>query len=277
MAIELLLVLAQAASPPPAQRELEINTALMQSTFHLQGPSKTTGEIAVGSGVVVGRPCAGVPGKGAYTLVSVSHVLEQIAGEDLLILVRLKNPDGTWRKVRHFVKSRTPGGKPLWLKHPDADVAVMYVNLPEGAVPECLPAAMFATDAVLQEFEIHPGDEVFALGFPLGVEANQYGFPVLRSGRIASYPLLPQKSIKTFLVDMEAFPGNSGGPVYLWDRNRSYAGGTHIGEVRFLMGIVRGTVFARDPASTRLVIAEVVHANFVLEAISLLPEPACSK
>jgi len=249
----------------------------MQSTFHLQGPSKNSGQIAVGSGVVVGRPCPNVPDRAAYTLVTASHVLDEIAGDDLLILVRLKSPDGTWRKVRHFIKIRSADGKPLWLKHPDADVAVMYVNLPEGSVPEFLPAALFATDPILEQFEIHAGDEVFALGFPLGVEANQYGFPVLRSGRIASFPLLPQKAVKTFLVDMEVFPGNSGGPVYLWDRNRSYGGGVHVGEVRFLMGIVRGTVFARDPPGTRLVIADVVHANFVLEAISMLPEPSCSK
>jgi hypothetical protein len=99
MITEALLALAQAASPPAPPREPEINTALMQSTFHLQGPSKTPGEIAVGSGFVVGRPCTGVPDRAAYTLVTASHVLEQLAGDDLLVLVRLKNPDGTWRKV----------------------------------------------------------------------------------------------------------------------------------------------------------------------------------
>jgi hypothetical protein len=43
------------------------------------------------------------------------------------------------------------------------------------------------------------------------------------------------------------------------------------------MGIVTGTVSAQAPAATRLRITEVVHANFVLETISMLPLQDCSK
>ena len=150
-------------------------------------------------------------------------------------------------------------------------------TFPSQPAPQLLPSHLFASDEILKEFEVHPGDEVLALGFPLGVEVNDSGFPVLRSGRISSYPLLPQSQTKTFRVDMDAFPGNSGGRVYFWDRNRTYQGAVHIGEVHFLMGIVTGTLFGSDPAVTRLRIAEVAHANFVLETIAMLPPPQCGK
>ena len=274
----LVFALAQVSAPATTEQPLEINTALMQSTFLLQGPSKVApGKFSVGSGFVVGQPCGGAaPDRGAYTLVTAAHVLDEIAGEDLLILVRLKQPDGTWRPVKHFVKIREID-RDRWAKHPEADVAALYITLPDGAAPQLLPIGFFATDSILERFAGHPGDEVLALGFPFGVTANEPGFPLLRSGRIASYPLLPQAQTKTFMVDMDAFPGNSGSPVYFYDRNRFYEGGMHIGEVRFLMGIITGTVSAGDPEHTRLRIAEVVHANFVLDTIAKLPPPPCGR
>jgi S1-C subfamily serine protease len=248
----------------------------MLSTFHLQAPSTTPGEVATGTGVVVGRTCKTDPTMGAATLVTAAHVLEKMAGDDLVVQVHIKRPDGTWQKVPHPLKIRE-NGRPTWVRHSEADVAAMYVSLPEGALTQFLPAELFATDKVLTELEIHPGDEVFALGFPHGVEANVFGFPILRSGHIASFPLLPQAEVRTFLVDMEVFPGNSGGPVYLWDRNRLYGGGVHVGEVSLLMGIVTDTILAKYPPDTRLVLAQVLHAKYVLDVVAMLPERSCGK
>jgi len=127
------------------------------------------------------------------------------------------------------------------------------------------------------------------LGFPFGAEANEEGFPILRSGRVASYPLVPSTKTKTFLLDFEVFKGNSGGPVFLYDRNRIYGGSIHIGTTNFLLGLVSKegemteqvksidqTVIKRH----RLALAEVVHASLIREAIErllpghLIPEPA---
>jgi S1-C subfamily serine protease len=276
LAAFVLLVHTQGSVPQSEAPRLEINTALMLSTFHLQAPSTTTGEIATGTGLVVGRTCKADPTMGATTLVTAAHVFEKMAGDNLIVQVHVKKPDGSWQRVPHLVRIRE-NGRPLWVQHPDADVAAIYVSLPEGALPQFLPVELFATDKTLTELEIHPGDAVLAVGFPHGVEANTYGFPILRSGRIASFPLFPQADVKTFLVDMEVFPGNSGGPVYLWDRNRLYGGGVHVGEVSLLMGIVTDTIFAKQPPDTRLVLARVLHAKFVLDVVAMLPERPCGK
>ena len=63
---------------------------------------------------------------------------------------------------------------------------------------------------------------MMALGFPRGLAANAAGFPILRSGRVASYPIAPAKIFPTFLLDFSVFPGNSGGPVFMTqvDRHR---------------------------------------------------------
>ena len=60
------------------------------------------------------------------------------------------------------------------------------------------------------------------LGYPLGLDSS--GFPVLRSGRIASYPVSPSSLAKTFLLDIRVYGGNSGGPVFFDFRKRDIPG-----------------------------------------------------
>ena len=111
------------------------------------------------------------------------------------------------------------GGKPLWYRHPEADVAAMIVPLPEEFLRQhdWLPEMLLAGDDRFREREITAGDELMCLGYPLGLESNPAGFPILRSGRIASFPITPSTVAKSFLFDIPVYGGNSGGPVF-YDR-----------------------------------------------------------
>ena len=170
--------------------------------------------------------------------------------------------------------------KPLWIRHPDVDVAAMRVALPEDADIRLVSTMLLATDETLKEFQVHPGDQVMVLGFPYGMEANEAGFPILRSARIASYPLIPTAKTKTFLLDFEVFPGNSGGPVLFYAENRVYGGSTHIGSVQFIVGVVsqeKGITEKMESLTEtiirkhKLAIAIVVHAAFVGNLLKMLP------
>ena len=110
---------------------------------------------------------------------------------------------------------------------------------------------LLARDEELAQFDVHPGDELNCLGFPLGATAD-YGFPILRSGKIASYPLVPAKTHKNWLFDFQVFPGNSGGPTYFIDRHRSYGGTTMIGQtIQLVVGLVTSQVYANVGTSLR--------------------------
>jgi hypothetical protein len=119
------------------------------------------------------------------------------------------------------------------------------------------------------------------LGFPFGVEANEYGFPILRSGRVASYPLVPTDKNISFLLDFQVYRGNSGGPVYFIESNRNYAGGTHIGKIQFIAGLVSEefniTETVRALYETKqhvypLALAKIIHASHILKTINQLPD-----
>ena len=89
-----------------------------------------------------------------------------------------------------------------------------YIDLTPLNSAESSPISdWLATDQFLEQIGLHPGDELDCLGYPLGLSANDAGYPVLRGGQISSYPIIPLKQSR-ILYGFAVQPGNSGGPVY---------------------------------------------------------------
>lgn len=258
-------------SPKPAGGEtFELNTTLMRSTFKLIGVG------SIGTAFIMGRPSPMDPTKGNYVLVTAAHVLEQSSGSKVTLVMRAKHND-TYVRALWPIEIREKG-KPLWRKHPEADVAVMYVALPREADLPVLPTLLLATDDILSDLQVHPGDSLSCLGFPNGAEANDSGFPILRSGKIASYPIFPTRTVKSFLFDINVFDGNSGGPVYIAENMRWLAPRSmRVGGNQFIVGLVSEQLFAGNPSTSgsrakeSLRLAIVIHASLIREAIDLLP------
>lgn len=252
----------------------DINTVLMENTFLIEQ------EKVLGTCFLVLRPFTDEPKRGNYVLVTANHVLEEMKGDIAVIVMRKIDKNGKRTKYLHKVKIRD-NGKQLWTQHSSEDVAVMYLGIPKEVKPAItISSNLFSTDEILREFEIHPGDEVFCLGFPLGYFTSE-GYPILRSGKIASYPLTPTGDRRTFLIDFRVFGGNSGGPVYFYDSNRIYKNEVNVGTIKFIMGIVNKQVVINETLQGMtlyqeiqhpLSLAVVTHANIIKETIELLPK-----
>jgi hypothetical protein len=250
----------------------ELNTLLMNSTFEILGRSTEPGKINNGTVFVMGRPKKDDPARGYNVLITAAHVLDDISGDDAVLLLRRKTTDGSYTKYQYAIKIRRLDSN-VYVKNADADVAAMYVNLPRDLAPSLLTTERLVDDAEFQRLEIHPGDELSCLGFPLFADAN--GFPILRSGKIASYPLVPAKTVKQYLYDFHVFPGNSGGPVYFSFSNRIYGGSMHLGEtVQGVVGLVIQQENSTLPESKdiSLNIGVVVPSTYIRETIALLPD-----
>ena len=270
----------------------DINTTLMHWTFRINGPAPEPGKTTVGTVFVVGEPITNQPSMGRYVMVTAAHVLSNIAGDKATLGLRLKDDKGRYQPVPYEVRIRE-NGKDLWMKHPQADVAAMYVELPSFMQKHgpMFGANLLVDDKRMLEFEIHPGDELLCLGFPNGQAANDMGFPILRSGKIASYPLTPAKEIGPFLYDFEVFEGNSGGPVYFRQTGRLYGGSVHVDvTIQFIAGLVsqqKSTIerkvtpieitktrrrFEVQEEEERLRIGVVVPSEFITETLVMLRE-----
>lgn len=255
----------------------DISTRLMRSTFKIQGKGLNN-KIFTGTVFIVGEQSTKNPMNAYFVLLTAAHVLEDIKDNNATLSLR-KLIGGTFVKYSYPINIRDKG-KPLWVRHPSVDVAAMRVQLPLDADIHLIATNLLATDKMLEEFEIHPGDDLLVLGYPYGKEANEAGFPILRSGKIASFPLTPTDKTFSFLLDFPVYEGNSGGPVYLYSQNRFYDNTTHIGVVKFLVGIVSQEWKIEERLKTidefiirehKLGLAIIVHARFLKDIVEMLP------
>ena len=282
-AIMLVIITTILISAIPGKSEqkktgtLDFHTALMMSTLRIEGQN------SLGTVFIVGRPYPTEEKKLRYTLVTAAHVLKDIKGEVAILYLRRQLEDEKWQIMPTPIKIRE-GTKQLWVEHSQADIAAMYIGVPEQAKVSVIPLNMLADDDLLAKYRIHPGDLLDCLGYPLGVQSSEGGFPVLRSGKIASYPLLPTKNTKTFLLDFRVFPGNSGGPVYIsFTGERIYDGAIQMGTAfNFIMGLVSEEIrvteklkqlYSFREEQTPLGLAKIIHASLIRETIALLPPP----
>jgi len=253
--------------PIDAQREAEFNTAMMDATIQIGGPSINAGKETCGSGFFIGGPSNQTSETSQYTFVTAAHLLESIRGDNARFAIRLKRDDQVVRTVV-TVPIRKSGIR-LYAKHPNADISVMRVTLPNNNAHAMVNWPALATDEVFAKLGIHPGDEMFAVGYPLCRMANPQGYPMLRRGVVGTPIHVPGAALTSFLLDVPVFEGNSGGPVYFDYSDRMIGGVSGQGLAhRYIAGVVSQRMFGSD---TPLLMAEVVPAKFIDEAVKLLP------
>ncbi|WP_347243203.1 serine protease [Thermogutta sp.] len=243
-------------------------TQVTWATVKITNPGSTA------SGFLVELPT------GQWMLVSAAHVFSTMKGEECTIILHRRGEDGRIATYPQTVAIRREN-KDLWKKHPTADVAALKIDVQHDANLGVLPYDCLATEEVLKKLPLEPGLIVRALGFPHAniFKGNPEEFGIARLGCIASYPLFPTKENPHFLVDMNTFEGDSGGPVFaLAGRNGESrdAGGLSSG---YVIGLVSGQHFVDEEFKLiyqsgkfrhRMGLAIIVPSVFIRETIDRL-------
>lgn len=278
-----VLVLVACGQPVRGQPR-DLDTLLLFSTVKLSDPE------ASGTGFILTRVPAEGPKTPQYYLITAEHILSRTKGEEIGVTYHKKKADEGYEKAPVKLRVRQ-GGKPLWTKHPALDIAVLPVNPPPDALPPVLSVDLLATDADLEKYMIHPGDAVRCIGFPHPnqFEPGEAGFGVVRAGCIAGFPILPTRTTKTLLLEMNSFEGDSGAPVYLADDRRALGGKSDSepasapAPARLILGMMIGQHFLDEEYKMiyqtgkfrhRMGFAIMVHASAIRETLELLsPRP----
>lgn len=249
----------------------ELNTLLMHSTFLIVGPTNVPNKISFGTVFLLGIPYKDDPKIAHIVVVTAAHVLEGISGDTATLQLRRRSAEGPYETFPYQIPIRK-NGAPLYVRHPMADVAAMYGDIPDEVPMTGLSSEV--TDKRLEEIEFHPGDEAHILGFPAMI-GTQGGFPIMRVGRIASYPLTPMKIVKQWVFDAHVLKGNSGGPVYYTSVNRLFNHTVHFGVAQGVLGLViqEGQSNLPEFANSDLDYGVVVPAQFIRETLDMLPTP----
>mgnify|MGYP001580068971 FL=1 len=253
------LLLASVPSLVVAADEMpDFVEVLMRSTFRIQGTGKC------GTVFVMADPHGSADGGMSLVMLTAAHVLDSISGDSATVVLRAKSSDG-YRPLPRRLGIRRQG-RPLWARHPKLDLAALPIDIPREADFVPVSTNLLASDSSLENFEIGAGYEIFTLGFPFCSGANDAEFPILRSGHVAGFPLVPSSEYPTYFVDVAVFPGGSGGPVFIRARNPTYDGGVHLGtDLQFVLGILTKRWVA-EKESVQL--GEVVQAMYLKELLS---------
>lgn len=250
----LLIIAAVCGCRGPGDSGPRLNAAeqMMWSTYPV-GTNK-----GAGTGIAVSLREAGVPGGTVTAVVTSAHVLESARNGPVFIALRL--PDGNGNAETAILRYAPPrSSESFYVRHPHHDVAAFAIDIPPEAagiieLPTCLDSKYIGSGGPA----LHAGDEVFFAGFPEVMPFMDGTFPILRSGRVASYPAGTPEVNNMFCINADAYPGDSGAPVFS-TRTR--------GRPR-LAGMIVQRVEGDKHTSSHLAIA--VHSSAIRETLELL-------
>jgi len=177
------------------------------------------GSTSVGTGFIFSIHADG--GTHVPLLVTNRHVIANAT--QVRFLLTKKDPNG--QPIMSDYQAVTISGRSLWKNHPDdhVDLCAMifghilneFTNKLKTEIkwsriaPSNIPnQEQFAT--------MNAVEDVVMVGYPIGLWDSHNNRPIFRKGITATKPGLPYNGRKEFLIDIAAFPGSSGSPVFLY-------------------------------------------------------------
>ncbi|MGA7075193.1 MAG: serine protease [Halobacteriota archaeon] len=204
----------------------------------------------VGTGFLVGRPYRkdGIALGNHVFLVTNKHVIE---GMDSFI-VRFNPLEGGVIMSHRFVLIDSKNKKRLWTSHLNDDIDIAAIEVNSGLLHQHKRLfGYFLLDEHLMSFDkmafISEGDFVYVLGYPMNLVDPYWHYPIVRSGTVARIQDMLDDRKLDFLLDVLAFPGNSGSPVILKPEISGIEGATPIG-TSYVIGIITSHEVYREVA-----------------------------
>lgn len=240
---------------------IDMTVAMIGATVEITQPLGA-GQYEHATGFLVNDPLP--DGTPRTVLVTAAHVFDKMPGAEMRIGYRFQDADGNWTLSTQPLVVRD-GPRPLWVRDPVQDVAVMAIKAPPEFAQAAVPLAWLADETTFDKAGVRPGDEMTVLGYPQGLSGNDAGFPILRIGRVASWPLTPVLRYQSFVIDFHYAPGNSGGPVFV-DREGRGRPDAPEPAPPFVAGLLISQV-------DQVELAIVVHAIYIRHTLTQLDQP----
>jgi hypothetical protein len=156
---------------------------------------------------------------------------------------RINTDDGKHKTFETPLKDHN--GESRWLAHSDpaVDLALLSVNpdimKANGIEPLFITEELFAYANLLEGIGIAAGDDVYVLGFPMGLAGEEQNYVCVKGGVVSRIDSEIIRIRKAFIIDSSVFPGNSGGPVILRPATSALDGTKAVGKP-YLLGVISG-------------------------------------
>jgi hypothetical protein len=202
------VLLSGCTGPALGDRRLNTVERMMWSTYPLMTPK------GMGTGFVVSFRDAEAPGGVTPVVVTSVHVIETVGRGPLDFALRVPDEQGEPEAVAVRYQPRR-GRERFYVRHPRQDLAAFALKLPVG-FSDLIPVYSFLDEGSVagRSATLRAGAEVSFLGFPEVLPGTVGAFPILRTGRVASYPVGSTNAQGLFVINADVYPGDSGAPVF---------------------------------------------------------------
>ena len=136
------------------------------------------------------------------------------------------------------------------VNHPDDEIdiacLVLMPDLLEPIIEEekisiwSTEKSSIASQDRLRDFSLF--FNIITVGYPLGIYDDNNNVPIYRKGFTSTSPVLSYRSEKHFFIDIPTFPGCSGSPVFLFDKDHIPKTDVDNRHRMLLVGIISQTV-----------------------------------
>lgn len=121
-------------------------------------------------------------------------------------------------------------------EHPDTDIAV--IPIPDDFLTDCKIFAI-SEKWTQTDLKLRPATDIVLVGYPQGNYNDENRLPLWKKGSIASDPSIDIFGKPAFIIDISAYKGNSGSPIFAtaYGAYETEDGIIKIGTVRKFLGI----------------------------------------
>lgn len=240
-----------------AKSQVPVEYAIVRSTVRLLGAKKGQPSSSVGTGFYYQVKRASGDQTKVFIITN-KHVI-QGADEIHFILSYAPSVDDVDETGQPKGRVDAPVVCPLQgsvIPHPEPGIDLCAVNV-SGIVSQVLDSGnqlrcMIIDSGWLPTLEdkklIRDIEQVLVIGYPHGIWDDHNNMPVSRVGTTATHPLSKYKGRSNFLIDVAAFQGSSGSPVFTYESpmfrssEGSYTPGTKVQFVGVVWGVLESTV-----------------------------------
>lgn len=224
----------------------------------------------IGTGFFVKREIAGSPSGSHFYLVTNKHVL---SGKNTVVIrIPFLDEEGTSFED-YDIPLKGENGAYIYAVHENdgIDIAALPLSADNNVVKSMSILNIdddAKTSGELTGYGVAEGTFVYMLGYPLGLVNPHSSKPICRFGCIARMVDLKDERSRSFIIDMQNFPGNSGGPIFARPEILKLEGSPEPLNRCSLVGIVHGFISSTESTTSEQT-GEVVEVRMENSGLAL--------
>lgn len=236
---------------------MSIENALVRSTVRVMAGKDGAEPFSVGTGFYykVQHP---ETSQAKLLILTNKHVVK---GADYIRFVHsyadsLENLDEHHQPVGRVDKSEQLPIAPFVWNHPDPDIDLCAIDVTIVMAPllgsgkKLRSMVLDSSWMIGDEGKKHVRDieQVLVVGYPRGLWDHHNNMPISRIGNTATHPFANYQNKRDFLIDVAAFQGSSGSPVFSYEApmfrqpDGAYTPGTKVNLIGVVWGVIESSV-----------------------------------